>query len=135
MTVVLEKHHGSPVAVQVLEEHHDGDLYTRKIALSPMPDGPVVEWGVVRLNFRYIAPEVRDEILARQMPLGAILIQHNVHRRVKPRYFLRLPPHSDILQLFGAPDNTEPVYGRIGTIYCDGEPAIELLEIVVNCRK
>jgi hypothetical protein len=135
MTVMLQKHHGAPVAVQVLEEHHDGDIYTRKIALSPIPDGPVVEWGICRLDFRHISPEVRDEILAKQTPLGAILISHDVHRRVKPRYFLRLPPHSDVLKMFGAPDNVEPVYGRIGTIYCDDEPAIELLEIVVNCDK
>ena len=28
----------------------------------------------------------------------------------------------------------EPAYGRVGTIYCNEEPAIELLEIVVNCE-
>jgi hypothetical protein len=135
MTVMLEKHHGSPVAVKVYEEHRDGDIYTRKIALSPTPSGSVVEWGICRLNFRHISPKVRDEILAKVSPLGAVLIKHKVHRRVKPRYFLRLPAHSEILKMFGAPDNAEPVYGRIGTIYCDNEPAIELLEIVVNCRE
>jgi hypothetical protein len=135
MTLVLQRHHGSPVAVEVMEEHRDGEIYTRKIALSPTPSGPVVEWGICRLNFRHIADDVRDEILARKTPLGAILIRHKVHRRVKPRYFLRLPPHSEILKMFGAPDNDEPAYGRIGTIYCDDEPAIELLEIVVNCKK
>jgi len=135
MTVMLEKHHGSPVAVKVYEEHRDGDIYTRKIALSPTPSGPVVEWGICRLNFRHISPKVRDEILAKNTPLGAVLIKNKVHRRVKPRYFLRLPAHSEILGMFGAPDNAEPVYGRIGTIYCDHEPAIELLEIVVNCKK
>jgi hypothetical protein len=134
MTVVLQKHHGGPVAVNVLEEHRDGDIYTRKINLSIAGGGPIVEWGIVRLNLRHMPAIVCDEILARQTPLGAILIRHQVHRRVKPRYFLRLPEHSDIIRWFGAPDNAEPVYGRIGTIYCDNEPAIELLETVVNCR-
>jgi hypothetical protein len=133
MTVVLQKHHGLPVAVNVLEEHRDGDLYTRKIKLTIAGD-LVVEWGIARLNLRHMPAAVRDEILARQTPLGAILIRHHVHRRVKPRYFLRLPEHSDIIRWFGAPDNIEPVYGRIGTIYCDNEPAIELLETVVNCK-
>jgi chorismate-pyruvate lyase len=135
MTVVLQKHHGAPVAVNVLEEHREGDLYTRKISLATVGGGPVVEWGICRLNLRHMPAAVGDEILARKTPLGAILIRHNVHRRVKPRYFLRLPEHSDVMQILGAPDNAEPVYGRIGTIYCDNEPAIELLETVVNCRK
>jgi hypothetical protein len=134
MTVVLQKHHGRAVEVRVWEEHREGDLYTRKISLATQGGGPIVEWGIARLNFRHIPPEVRDEVLARQSPLGAILIRHKVHRRVKPRYFLEFPPHSQTLRFFEGADNAEPAYGRIGTIYCDNEPAIELLEIVVNCQ-
>jgi hypothetical protein len=40
-----------------------------------------------------------------------------------------------VLHLFGDTQTTTPVYGRVGTIYCNGEPAIELLEIVVNSEK
>jgi hypothetical protein len=132
MTVVLERHHRSRVQVHVMEEHQDGDQYTRKISLTPAGSDKVVEYGIVRLNFRYMSDAVREEILARRMPLGAILIKHNVHRRVKPRYFLRLPEHSPVMALFEETDNLEPVYGRLGTIYCDDEPAIELLETVLN---
>lgn len=130
MTVVLQKHHGRPVAVRVLDEHLSGDYYTRKIALTPGPDSDkVVEWGIVRLDFRYMAPEVRDEILAKQLPLGAVLIKHNVLRRIKPRWFMRFPPGGAVLDAFGAKATTD-LYGRIGMIYCDEEPAIEVLEIV-----
>src|SRR5688572_24363218 len=52
MTVVLERHHGAPVDVHVLAEHLDGDLYTRKIKLESTSGGRVVEWGIVRLDFR-----------------------------------------------------------------------------------
>ena len=38
-------------------------------------------------------------------------------------------PHST--GLFGA-NESRPVYGRLGTIYCDDEPSIELLEIVTG---
>ena len=135
MTEVLERHHGAAVRVHVLEEHLDGDVYTRKIALTPTgSDGKVVEWGIVRLDFRYMSPELRDEILAKQTPLGALLIKHDVLRRIKPRWFLRFPPGGPVLKWFGAPaEGSEPLYGRIGTIYCNEEPAIELLEIVLNC--
>ena len=134
MTVALQRYHGSPVEVQVREEHlsEDGDFYTRMITLTPA-DAPdkVVEWGIVRLDFRYMDAAVRDEILRKEMPLGAILIKHDVHRRIKPRFFLRFPPGGPVLRLFGAAEQ-RPVYGRLGTIYCDGEPAIELLEIVTG---
>ena len=86
--------------MHVLDEHLDGDLYTRKIK----PDArraadTVVEWGIVRLDFRYMAAAVRDEILAKQLPLGAILIKHDVLRRIKPRWFLRFPRGGPVLEL------------------------------------
>ena len=137
MTVTLQRFHGSPVDVQVREEHlsDDGDFYTRMITLAPaLAPAIVVEYGVVRLVFRYMDWAVRVEILRKQMPLGAILIKHEVHRRIKPRFFLRFPPGGPVLNLFGA-NEPRPVYGRLGTIYCDEEPAIELLEIVTGVEQ
>lgn len=132
MTEVLERHHGAPVGVVVLEESLDGDRYTRKIVLTPANSADPVEWGIVRMDFRYMAPEVRDEILAKRLPLGAVLIKHDVLRRVKPLWFMRFPADSPVVRLFAGARNAEPVYGRIGMIYCNDEPAIELLEIVTG---
>lgn len=137
MTEVLQKHHGKPVAVHVQDWKLDGDLYTRKIFLTAEGSETVVEWGIVRLDFQYMSRAVRDEILARRMPLGAILIKHKVLRRIKPRWFLRFPDGGAVLNLFGpaASAAREPgghAFGRIGTIYCQEEPAIQVLEIVVN---
>ena len=140
MTVVLRKHHGAPVEVHVMDEQLDGDIYTRKICLTPQGSNKVVEWGIVKLDFRYMAAAVRDEILAKRLPLGAVLIKHKVLRRVKPRWFLRLPPGGPVLGLFATPALPDPsfgsaAYGRIGTIYCNEEPAIEVIEVVVNCDR
>ena len=136
-TVVLEKHYGRPVEVHVQEERLEGDLYTRKIYLTPRGSEQVVEWGIVRLDFSYMAREVREEILEKKLPLGAVLIKHDVLRRIKPRWFLRLPERSEVVGLFGADAvNSRPMYGRIGTIYCNDEPAIELMELVpVNVQR
>lgn len=134
MTLVLERHHGLPVDVHVLEEHLSGESYTRKISLTLSGSDRVVEWGIVRLNFKFISPEVRDEILAKKLPLGAILVKHNVHRRIKPRYFLRFPQHGQVLKLFD-PSFSQATWGRLGTIFCNDEPAIELLEMVLNVDK
>jgi len=131
MTIVLEKHHRSPVDVHVVEEHLDSKFYTRMVKLTPRGSDKIVELGIVRLDLSFVSPRVRDEILAKKLPLGAILIKHEVHRRIKPRYFLRFPASGQVLNLFGI-DYQQPAYGRLGTIFCDGEPAIELLEIVTN---
>ena len=134
MTEVLERHHGSPVEVHVMQEAREGDIYTRKIALTPRDQpGKIVELGVAKLDLRYLAPEVKQEILAKELPLGAVLIKHNVLRRVKPRWFMQFPANGPMARLFGHIDTSDrPIYGRIGTIYCDGEPAIEVVELVTN---
>lgn len=133
MTEVLQKHHGSPVDVRVMREVWDGDLYTRQIVLTPHGEpNKDVEWGIVRLDFRFLSQPVKDEILAKKLPLGAVLIKHNVLRRVKPRWFIEFPEDGPTLKLFGTLPHPGPVYGRIGTIYCNGEPAIEVLEIALN---
>lgn len=133
MTEVLEKHHGAPVTVRVLAEVVDGDVYTRQIVLAPVDrPGMPVEWGIARLDLRYLSPDVKDEILSKRLPLGAVLIKHDVLRRVKPRWFFRFPDGGPVLSLFGKLPHPGPVYGRVGTIYCDGEPAIEVMEVVLN---
>lgn len=132
MTEVLERHHGAPVDVRVMREVVDGDVYTRMIALNPHNQpGRVVELGIARLDLRYLSQDVKAEILAKKLPLGAVLIKHNVLRRVKPRWFMTFPGDGPVLRLFGPPLAGGPFYGRIGTIYCDGEPAIEVMEIVL----
>ncbi len=129
MTVTVEKHHGSLVDVRVLAEHQTGDTYSRKILLTKQTDGEVVQFGVVRIHFRYCSEKVRQEILERKTPLGRILIQNNVLRRIEPTGFFRVTPGPDLVKWFGL-DTPKPTYGRFALIHCDEQPAIELIEIV-----
>jgi hypothetical protein len=134
MTKVLEAQYGRPMELDVVKHHLEDDLYTRKIILRPQGTDVIVEVGIVRLNFRFMTKEVRDEILKRETPLGAILIRHKVLRKVQPRWYLEFPANAPLLAAAGAvfPHTT---YGRIGTIYCNHEPAIEVLEIVSGLEK
>ncbi|MBI2805915.1 MAG: hypothetical protein HYX68_13120 [Planctomycetes bacterium] len=129
MTVTVEAHHGSLVDVKVLEKIHAGDAYSRKILLALQGDGRIVQFGLVRIWLNYCTPEVRDEILSEKTPLGRILINHNVLRRIEPTEFLRVTPGPEMMQWFGL-SRPEITYGRLAMIHCDGKPAIELLEIV-----
>ena len=131
MTVVLSEHFGAPVDVHVQHHVHDGNFYARQIILTPGGSNRTVLVGIVRMNFRYMGDDVRDEIVARRRPLGEILIAHDVLRWIEPLWFVRFPPVSPLLALFDLAPK-EPTFGRLATIYCNGEPAIELLEAVLN---
>lgn len=129
MTVTVEHFHHSPVAVRVLatrlSEHH----YARKILLSRESDGQVVQFGIVRLDFRYLSTAVRAAIESQGAPLGRILIEHNVLREVHLARLWRVAAGADLAGLFGIPPGTI-TYGRTAIIDCNAEPAVELLEIV-----
>jgi hypothetical protein len=130
MTRTLNAHYAVPVDVHVMERHRENDLYSRKIFLTARESKVVVEYGLVRLNFSYMPPNVRETILQEHAPLGSILINNNILRRIQPRWYLKFPKESTILKWFNHSGNNEDLYGRLGTIYCNGEPAIELVEIV-----
>ncbi len=129
MTVTLEVHHGSSVDVRVLDYDVTDDIYMRKILLTRHDDGRVVQYGIVRLHLRYLTHPVRAEIQSRQIPLGRVLINHNVLRRVELGQLWQVMPGADLCQHFQleAPLLT---FGRTAIIHCHDEPAVELIEIV-----
>jgi len=124
MTAILQGHYGRPVRLKVLRQRREGDCYRRQIALTLDGGRPIVEYGIVRIDLRYMPEDVRKQILGRRAPLGDVLIAHDVLRQVQPRWFLRFP------EGFARADG--PLYGRVGTIYVQREPAIELLEVVTG---
>jgi hypothetical protein len=129
MTVTVEAHHGSLVDVKVLEKKRQGNSYSRKILLGLQSTGRIVQFGLVRIWLHYCSPAVREQILEEKTPIGRVLINHNVLRRIEPTEFLRVIPGPEMMRWFGL-STPEPTYGRVALIYCDEQPAVELLEIV-----
>ncbi len=129
MTVAIESHHGSPVDVRVLNTHVTSTHYARRILLARQSDGAVVQFGIVRLHLDFLSGQVREEIESQQTPLGRILIEHNVLRHVRPLSMWKIEPGPDLLELFGLAERAS-CFGRTALIYCNGLPAVELLEIV-----
>jgi chorismate-pyruvate lyase len=132
MTTRLGAYHGEPVALEVLEDGLAGDTYRRKILLT-VGGAHVVEVGVVRIHLNFTAEDVRKEILSKKTPLGDILIRHNVLRRIEPKWYFRFDGPAALASAFDR-ELDGPIYGRVGVIHCDGEPAIELLEVVAGDR-
>ena len=83
----------------------------------------------LRLNLTFLEEHVRQEIESETTPLGRILIEHDVLRDVRLLSLWRIEPGSDLVKMFGL-DKPETCYGRTALIYCNGLPAVELLEIV-----
>jgi chorismate-pyruvate lyase len=126
MTLRLAEHYGAAPTLHVLQSTVHPDRYARKITLH-VPGRPrPVEFGIVHIRLDPLASAVRDAILAGQTPLGELLIAHGVMRRVSPRWYFQFPADTPIGGLLGPAGG----FGRVGTIYCDEEPAIELLEVV-----
>jgi chorismate-pyruvate lyase len=134
MTVTVENFHGCPVDVRVLEVDQSGDHYARKILLTRQSDGTVVQFGIMRLNFNYVSDEIRRDIESQKIPLGRVLIKHDVLRVIHLDALWRVLPGPDLCQLLDIGPE-EATYGRTAVIDCNGEPAVELLEIVTPVRE
>ena len=156
MTVTVEEHHGGPVDVKVLRRRiapprapHTSNgkaapstsdaptpeptHYAREILLIRQRDGAVVQYGIMRVNFAFLGQAVRREIESERTPLGRVLIEHDVLRRIHLFSLWRITPGdrlAEALQIDPVRDAFTPIYGRTALIYCNDEPAIELLEIV-----
>ena len=108
MTVTVEKFHGSPVDVRVLETSITGQHYARKILLARQSDGQVVQFGIVRLNFAHVSDAVRREIESRRTPVGRVLIEHNVLREIHLVRLWRMTPGSDLRSCSAWPPARQP---------------------------
>lgn len=129
MTVTLERYHGGPVMVRPYLVHRQGDLYGRKLDLVTQKDGQVVMTGIMLFNFSFSTPRVRDLILEQKVPLGRILIENDILRRISSETFLRIDAADPLVGRFHL-ERPQPAYGRLATIFCDEKPAVDLLEIV-----
>ncbi len=129
MTVTLEQYFSEPVKLEVLRANDQQDEYWRKIVLRRESDGRIVLFGLVRLDLTQLPSEAVREIRQQVTPLGHILIRHNVLREVERLRLWRIHPGLELQRLFGS-TNADPLYGRTAIIHCNGDPAIELLEIV-----
>ena len=129
MTVTVESYHSDQVDVEVLRSDFVGDHYRREILLKTHRSQRVVQYGIVRLNTKYLSDQPRNEILEQRKPLGRVLIEHEVLREIELFDLLRVECGPVLAKFFQVEPGTVS-YGRTALIHCNHEPAIELLEVV-----
>lgn len=130
MTVTLEDYHHSEVSVEVVEFQRTQTHYSRKIILRRISDNKPVLYGIVRLSLNFLPAHVQAEIEAQQTPLGRVLIKNDILRNVKLLSLWKVNAGDELAKLFESSEGSDRTwYGRTALIYCDGLPAVELLEI------
>lgn len=129
MTVTVEEHYGGAVDVQVLACLRRGGEYARKILLRLHEGGKPVQFGLVRIDLGVCTDVVRNAIVEGKTPLGRVLIQHDMLRRIEPTAYLKVKLGPTMAEWLGTTSGTE-TFGRLGVIYTGDQPAVEVLEIL-----
>jgi hypothetical protein len=131
MTVAMERFHGGPVGLRVVDRREEAaGRYAREILLT-RPDGRIVQHGIVRIDLASLTAEVATAIRGEATPLGRILLNAGLLGDVCDVQLLEILPGPHLASLF-KPDAaaTAPTFGRVAEIHLGGSPAIELLEII-----
>lgn len=143
MTLAMEEFHGHNVQVHVVGRHFQDASYFRTSALTVPAtivgrtkgragtryEGErVVQFGAIRFNFDFVTIEVREAIVEEHIPLGKVLIDHNVLRHIDLGAILKIKVGPELADIFGC-DRGQETYGRLATIFCNRRPAVDLLEV------
>ena len=129
MTVTVESHYGENVDVHVHRCQQQENWYAREITLATTESRRIVQYGIVRLDTTALDEPVWRRIESQQVPLGRVLIEHNVLREVQLCGLWRIQAGPSLAALLRVTIGSI-LWGRTALIYCDGEPAIQLLEIL-----
>jgi len=129
MTLMMEQFHQTSIDVHVREVRIEEHTYCRKILLQRSDTGAPVQLGIVRIDMNSLPGVVREEIVAGQLPLGRVLINHHVRRRIELRTILEITAARELAELLHMREG-EITYGRTATIFCHHAPAVELLEVL-----
>ena len=128
MTVTMEAYHDCSVDVHVLDRRSDDDVYVRKIILTKHGTDVPVQFGLVRFDFQYVTDAVREQIESEAIPLGRVLINHNVLRHIDLGAILKVTAGPSLAKYLKMDEHAE-TYGRLATIFCNKRPAVDLLEV------
>lgn len=129
MTVTVEAWHNSLTELRVLQEKCAGDCYARAIVLARQRDGVVVQFGIMRIDLRNLPEIVRLEVQSQALPLGRIMIRHHLLRELEVCQIWQIQPGPDLRRHLQCSAD-DPIYGRTARILVEGQPVVELLEIV-----
>lgn len=111
MTSTLERHHGEPMALEVLVSGEANGHYHREVILRGARSGIPVEFGLIEIEVAQFPEPLKDKILSGLQPLGGILNQSGMRYVSRPLGYFSVArrhlPHK--LSALGERD---PFFGR-----------------------
>ena len=130
MTATLEKYFGCKLALNIKKTRHEDDDYSRQLVLHAGKNGPALMASIIRIHLQFFGQEITKEIIEGKIPLGRILIENVIQRRVESIAYLRVKMGSKLRAMFEVDDQYNVTFGRLARIICENEPAVEMLEII-----
>ena len=130
MTATLETYYGCKLALKIKKTRHDDDDYSRQLVLHAGKNGPGLMASIIRIQLQFFGKEVTSKIIEGKIPLGRILIENVVQRRVESIAYVRVKMDSKLQAMFEVDGQYNETFGRLARIICANEPAVEMLEII-----
>ena len=130
MTSTLQNYYGDVVRLEVLHREQQTDELTREVLLRLQGDDRPVEYGVIRIVYASLAPEIRQRIQDGGVPLGQILDDAGIDYVSRPENYCSLEDHPYLRRCL-ADGEPEKRFGRINVLKrASGEPLAEVIEIL-----
>jgi len=148
MTSTLENFHGGSLGLKVLSRRLEHSVLYREVLLVLDGTNKPVEYGAIRIYLDTLASPWREQVLAGERPLGAILNASGMRYGSQPTAFFEVPADAflaDVLQIQSrfadkkvqeslkpsADGVGRPLYGRRNTLTTeDGAVIAEIVEIL-----
>jgi hypothetical protein len=132
MTSTLEKHHGEPLDLLVLDRTvRDGFLF-RHIVLFGRESEQPAEYGAIRIALAALGEEARREVIECRIPMGRILASHGVRYTSCPGGFFQVQSNALMIRVLKL-DGPQGLYGRCNCL-SDGSGRViaDVVEILPN---
>jgi chorismate-pyruvate lyase len=130
MTPTLETFHRGPIHLEILDRNRRGDFYFRQVILRLTRDEQPVEFGANKIYLGRFPDDLRELILADDLPLGRILRDFQLPHVTVAKAFLRVRSDELINSAFELSAPTL-LYGRKAVISdLQGRPLSEIVEIL-----
>jgi chorismate-pyruvate lyase len=130
MTPTLERFHRQPIHLQILQRHHQGDVFSRQVLLLLNHREKPVEFGAIKIYLDQFPPRARELILECRRPLGSILCTEQILHTSHPRAYVRVASDATIGAALRIGESI-PLYGRRNALVSSSRKTLaEILEIL-----
>lgn len=130
MTGRLTAFHGEALGLRVIEKSALRGMLVRRVVLCGLETNKEVEFGEILIHLNRFESDIRDLIEAGEIPLGGILVEHQVEFISSPSYYLKIVADDMIAECLATSAGTE-LYGRKNKLTNSaGEIMAEIVEIL-----